>query len=969
MKIRRILSAPAVLILCTGLLAFVLVFATVTRPAAPEISVSHIAATGQIRLAWEPIAGARRYKVYRAGDDGEDHRLVDTTSLPGFTDDTAESGRSYCYYVRALSPLRFPSSPSAEVFCGPVLPQPVLRLTGVNSTGHTRISWDAIEGADHYRLYRSPDGNRWELLESTRETAYTDDSAETGVEYFYRLLAAAPDASDNSAYSDVSGRICALPCPEVSLSSDPATGAPILRWESVQEASGYEILRAEGTDGSFVRAGIVEEPFYTDPDSIPQTRYRYRVVALSHWDGASSAPSAEVRCIRKLACPDVVLGCEASTGNVTLSWEKVPYAQGYEIYWADREDGEYELLTSTRTEAFLDTSGTTGERYFYRVLAVAGEPKANSALSPIRKGIFRLPCPVITGGTEAATGSVQLGWEAVDGALRYEIFRAEEAGGTPVLLGSTKQLSFTDRTGTQLKHYYYTVTAIPSDSEAGSAPSQELEQTAALPCPVITVSNHATKGRVKISWNEVDGAVGYEVYRAAVKDGDYHYLTDSDNAVCLDLTGAVDETYYYKVLALAEDPSANSGLSGSRSGTYHYPKTLTLEGDVSRSGKPRLEWNEVKNGEKYRLYRSLLPDSGFTQIAGFSGVDYTDSGVLSGVSYYYRVKAVDDEGEVIKTSNTVSVLCPLSREETLKTRYVNVPKAWLYAAPIIDAESTPVRYMDKIRLGEDVTSTSQATWYRVFFNDKLYYMRIEKDSDVLTSKKRKFSYEGETKRQQQIIDLALEISEEWKTTYAHNQSDGVPKKGVYGFDCTGLVKYIFGTVMQKTVPSYRLYASIETLYETTSIYNRGYPGEFSATKVKRKDLQPGDVLFFTSQADGSDSDKIGHCGIYLGNNEFVHATSAWEDAVCIVPLSGSFEENLVGIRRYLPRTVTPANTKVRLKNTGTHYLYTDRTRKSSVVTAVPSGGTVTVLFTDNADWAWVRAENGKEGFILIENFK
>jgi hypothetical protein len=175
--------------------------------------------------------------------------------------------------------------------------------------------------------------------------------------------------------------------------------------------------------------------------------------------------------------------------------------------------------------------------------------------------------------------------------------------------------------------------------------------------------------------------------------------------------------------------------------------------------------------------------------------------------------------------------------------------------------------------------------------------------------------------------------------------------------------------MQKTVPAYRLYASIDTLYETTSIYNEGYPGEFFATDVKRKNIQPGDILFFTSQADGSDSEEIGHCGIYLGNNEFVHSTSAWEDAVCIVPLAGSFEENLVAIRRYLPKPVTPANTKVRLTNTGTHYLYTERTRKSSIVTSVPSGGTVTVLFTDNADWAWVQAEDGKKGFILVEHFK
>ena len=92
--------------------------------------------------------------------------------------------------------------------------------------------------------------------------------------------------------------------------------------------------------------------------------------------------------------------------------------------------------------------------------------------------------------------------------------------------------------------------------------------------------------------------------------------------------------------------------------------------------------------------------------------------------------------------------------------------------------------------------------------------------------------------------------------------------------------------------------------------------------------------------------------------------------MCIAPLTGSYAENLVAIRRYLPKTVTPANTKVRLSSASAVYsLYTERSRKSSVVTNVSGGDTVTVLYTDNADWAYVQAENGKKGFILVQHFK
>lgn len=957
--------------LCIGMIAILVGTFAITRPDTPGVTVTNIAASGEIHLRWNAVESAKSYKIYRASDDEDDYSHIHTTKNAEYIDSTAESGHTYRYYVKAVSALWVPSSPSEEITCSRILPQPVIALSGEDATGKTKISWNRVEGTDHYSLYRSYDKVHWDLLKTTTGTGFTDTEAQVGENCYYRLQAVAPNADASSAYSDIQSRVCALPAPEVSVFNDEGTGRLILQWKPVDGAAGYEVFRAEGQDGPFREMGITEDIFYEDLSGTPETAYRYQVLAIAPDTAANSAHSAETGGICDLARPEVTAGNDPATGHVVLSWETVPGSVGYEIYWASREDGEYELLNTAESGPFTDTAGTVEEHYFYRVRAAAENPEANSALSTPQEGTFSLPCPVVTGGTEAATGAVELHWEAVEGAVKYEIYRSDTSDGIYEKLYTTKKDSYTDTSGLREEVYYYKVLAVASDPDANSALSAELEKAFALPCPTISVSNHATNGRVKISWKEVSGAVGYEVYRASSKDGDYRYLKDSDNTVCIDTSGTAEKTYYYKVIALAENSAADSGYSAGKSGTYHYPKTITLTAETNSKGKPTLEWNEIKNAEKYRVYRSLLRDSGYYLVTTTTGTDYTNSGAMEGVTFYYRIKAVDDEGEVIKTSNTASAVCELSKKETLKTRYVKAHKVWLYQAPDIGSETIALRYMDKLKLGADVTGTSIATWYRVFYDDQLYYMRIEDEDEVLATKKRKFKYTGETKRQQQIIDLALEISEEWKTTYAHNQSDGVPNsKGVYGFDCTGLVKYIFGTVMQKTVPTFRLYADIETLYETDSIYNAGYPGEFFASDVKKKNIQPGDILFFTSLADGSDSDQIGHCGIYLGNNEFVHSTSAWDDAVCIVPLTGSYAENLVAIRRYLPKTVTPANTKVRLSDANAVYsLYTERSRKSSVVTNVSGGDTVTVLYTDNADWAYVQAENGKKGFILVQYFK
>lgn len=70
-----------------------------------------------------------------------------------------------------------------------------------------------------------------------------------------------------------------------------------------------------------------------------------------------------------------------------------------------------------------------------------------------------------------------------------------------------------------------------------------------------------------------------------------------------------------------------------------------------------------------------------------------------------------------------------------------------------------------------------------------------------------------------------------------------------GLDCSGLVKYAFNDVREVDLP------------RTSNAMAEGH-----GQKVERKDLKPGDLLFFNIQ-----SRKINHVAIYLGNDRFVHA--------------------------------------------------------------------------------------------------
>jgi cell wall-associated NlpC family hydrolase len=59
------------------------------------------------------------------------------------------------------------------------------------------------------------------------------------------------------------------------------------------------------------------------------------------------------------------------------------------------------------------------------------------------------------------------------------------------------------------------------------------------------------------------------------------------------------------------------------------------------------------------------------------------------------------------------------------------------------------------------------------------------------------------------------------------------------------------------------------------------------TPVPRDQLQPGDLVFF---------DGLGHVGIYIGANQFVHAPQTG-DVVKISTISGWYASTYVGARR------------------------------------------------------------------------
>jgi len=89
-----------------------------------------------------------------------------------------------------------------------------------------------------------------------------------------------------------------------------------------------------------------------------------------------------------------------------------------------------------------------------------------------------------------------------------------------------------------------------------------------------------------------------------------------------------------------------------------------------------------------------------------------------------------------------------------------------------------------------------------------------------------------------------------------------------GFDCSGFTMYVYAQI-GVSLPHY-----------TGAQWQMG-------TAVARNELQPGDLVFF---------DGLGHEGMYIGNNQFIHAPHTG-DVVKISSLTGWYSSTYMGARR------------------------------------------------------------------------
>ena len=240
--------------------------------ATPKISKAE-SVYGGVKLTWNKVNGAAKYRVYYKGSKGWT-KLADTTSTT-YKDKSVSSGKSYTYTVRCISKdgKKFTSGYDSKGKTVKYVAAPkISKIENVN--GGVKATWGKVSSAAKYRVYRKGT-NGWTKLVDTTSTIYTDKNVSSNNSYTYTVRCISSDGKSLiSGYSSSGKSIKYIATPKISKAEDTYNGIK-LTWNKVAGAEKYRVYY-KGENGWTKLADITSNTYTDKKVKLGQT-YIYTV--------------------------------------------------------------------------------------------------------------------------------------------------------------------------------------------------------------------------------------------------------------------------------------------------------------------------------------------------------------------------------------------------------------------------------------------------------------------------------------------------------------------------------------------------------------------------------------------------------------------------------------------------------------------------------------------------------------------
>jgi hypothetical protein len=429
-----------------------------------------------------------------------------------------------------------------------------------------------------------------------------------------------------------------------------------LSWtDNATDETSYTLERS--TDGvSFTTLATLNSntTSYLETNLPPDTLYYYRVRANNAL-GSSAYTNVATALTALPAAPSNLLALVASTSQINLSWaDTVNNETGFKIERSSDGVNFTQIATvGVNVTACSDSGLTAGATYYYRVKAYNGigdSDYSNTASTTIT-------APAAPSGltaTAVSTSQINLVWvDNVSNESGFRIFRSlDKVNWTLIATTGPNVTTYSDTGLAANTQYYYRIRSyngVGSSSYSNTAGSNTSTPAAPSNLAAAVQTTHSAK----LTWNDnSSNEVAFVIERST--DGvNFGFVTTvaanvksfTDNGL------TANTTYYYRIKATnAVGDSAYSNVVTTLTALPAAPSNLTAT-TVSTS-QINLTWLDNSNNETgFKVFRSLDGITWTLLVKLGPGVtSYSNTGLSSGTTYWYKVRAYNGVGDSAYTN-------------------------------------------------------------------------------------------------------------------------------------------------------------------------------------------------------------------------------------------------------------------------------------------------------------------------------
>ena len=234
------------------------------------------------------------------------------------------------------------------------------------------ITWNAVLGATHYKLYRSKtsDGLFAQVGGDISITRYRDGGLAGNTSYDYQLEACNSGGCSGRSPAGSVTTAPAIPSPPAATAQ--SNSAVSIAWSAVAGATHYNLYRSETSGGLFTRiGGEIAATDYVDSDLDANTSYYYRLEACND-NGCSGRSPVDSATTAPLPppTPSTPSAAAQSDTEISIVWSEVAGATHYNLYRATVSGGAYtQIGGDIAATGYLDSGLSETAAYYYQLEA------------------------------------------------------------------------------------------------------------------------------------------------------------------------------------------------------------------------------------------------------------------------------------------------------------------------------------------------------------------------------------------------------------------------------------------------------------------------------------------------------------------------------------------------------------------------------------------------------------------------